>query len=156
LCAELIIFCLTSFIGYRSGKREPKIGAVTQFGLDPNSSAVVLHDFLADGQSHPVTWVLSPSMEPLENLKNQVFVFFGNANPVVKHRKQPFTALWFSGNGDAGIPFGAKFDGIADKILEQLHYLKTISQNRRQRMAGNSYGVFFQHEVQILQNFIDG
>src|SRR4051812_49383456 len=124
LCVELIVFCLTSFIGSRSRKREPKIGPVTQFGLDPNSSAIVLHDFFADGQSHPVTWVLSAGMEPLKYLENQVFVFFGNANAIVNHRKQPFTSLWFSGNGDAGIPFGTKFDAIAEQILEQLHYLK--------------------------------
>src|SRR4051794_12391700 len=101
LCAELIVFCLTSFIGRRNRKREPKIGPVTQFGLDPNSSAIVFHDFFADSQPHPVTCVLSPRMEPLENLENQVFVFFGNANAIVEHRKQPFTALLLGGNGDA-------------------------------------------------------
>src|SRR3954468_22134395 len=100
LCAELIVFCLTSFIGQCSGKREPKIRSLTQFGLDPNSSAIVFHDFFADGQPYSVTWVLNPGMEPLENLENQVFVFFGNANTIVKDRKQPFMALFFSGNGD--------------------------------------------------------
>src|SRR6185437_1776399 len=110
LCAELIVFCLTSFIGYCSGKREPKIGPMTQFGLDPNSSAIVLHDFFAYGQPDPVTWVLSAGMEPLEYLENQVFVFFGYADAIVEDRKQPFTALLFSGNGDAGISLGAKFE----------------------------------------------
>src|SRR5579872_421494 len=121
LCAELIVFCLISFIGYCSRKREPKIASAAQFGLDPNSSAIVLHDFFTDGQSHAVTCVLTAGMEALENLENQISVFFGNANAIVGDRKQPFTGLLFSGNGHAGIMLGAKFDGVADQILEKLH-----------------------------------
>src|SRR3954447_14493067 len=45
-----------------------------------------------------------------------------------------------------GFRLPRNFYGIANQILEQLHYLEMVSENRRQRIAGNSYAVLFEGE----------
>src|SRR5438067_9011048 len=116
---------------------------------------MVFDDFFADCQPHAVTWVLSPGVQTLKNLENKLLVFVSYANPIVDNRKHPFFAPFFSGDRDSRRLFAAELNRIADQILKQLYPLKTISQNRGQRVTSNGYVVLFQNESQVLQDLFD-
>src|SRR2546425_11252231 len=107
-----------------------KRGPFAFLGLDPDSSAMAFDDFFADGKADTGARILVSSVEPLENDKDPLKIFLGNADPVIAHRKMPAARLLLDANANFKRAFTAKLDRIGDKVLKELSQLDAIPRNR--------------------------
>jgi len=57
-------------------------------------------------------------MQPLEYLKNMVYILRINSNTVIGYLKNPFISTILGGNMDLRRFFSPEFYGITNKILE--------------------------------------
>src|SRR5688572_14294758 len=88
--------------------------------FNPDLTAVVLYNFLNNGQSDARTFNFIASAEGLKNHKNLLMVPGIDAGTVVFYRKFPCFRALLAGNADFCNRFVAIFDGIADKVGKNL------------------------------------
>ena len=86
----------------------------------------MLHDLLADCQAYSGPWVLSSVVQPLKDRKYSFKIFRLYADAVVTDVKAPIVHPSLGRNLNVRRPVPAKFDGITDKVLKQLHKLDVI------------------------------
>src|SRR5262245_6953500 len=70
----------------------------TGFGLNPYPPAMVLHYFLADGETDAAARVLLAGVQALENYENRLRIFGTNTDSVIGYRKYPLAVLLLRGN----------------------------------------------------------
>src|SRR5438128_2303452 len=102
-----------SRFGRHSRKAEKEARALAGSRFDPNPPAVPLDDALADRQAHSGAGILLTGMQPLEDLKNPAEMLRVNANPIIAHRKDPFSVPLLRANVNPRVFCSMKFDGIA-------------------------------------------
>ncbi len=105
--------------------------------------------FLQIARPIPVPAVLSSVVQPLKDRKYAFEIFRLYADAVVTNRKDPIVCHWLGSNMNVRRPVPTKFDGIADKVLEQLHQLDVITHHHRQRATRNHCTALFNQVLQI-------
>src|SRR5208282_1179413 len=99
-------------------QRELEDRTVASLGLDPDLSATVLDDLLADGQTDSVARIFGPGVQTLEDDKNMFCVLRVNADAVIAHAEQPLRARLLRAHGNFRRIFPVELDRIPDQILE--------------------------------------
>ena len=111
------------FLSDRNAEKEG--GSIPRLSLDPDVSAVVLHDFLADGQANAHAFVFPATVQALEDAENPLAILGVDSNSVVLNRHHPFrpapvTATIFHPNVDARRFFSSELDCIGQQVLKKL------------------------------------
>ena len=91
-------------------------------GLDPDTAAMELDDFFADGQADAGAGVFAAGVEALEYDEDAVEGFRVDADAVVLDRESPLVLVWKVECVDAYVRrgFAVKFEGVGDEVLEEL------------------------------------
>src|SRR5690625_906011 len=87
-------FVIDERVADRNRQREEESGASSDLGLDPDAAAVLLDRQLAEGQPHAAVVTVMNRMPGLfESVEDAFLVSFGDAFPVIPHRKYPEVVL---------------------------------------------------------------
>src|SRR5438046_4660460 len=100
----------------RKVKRRP----FALLGLHPDSPAMPLDDFFANGKPNSRPRILIARVQPLKDDKDTLKVLFWDADAIIAHCKVPNTRLLLDTNANFGRTFTAKLDSVANKVLEEL------------------------------------
>src|SRR6266511_2381108 len=105
-----------SFIAVWSPSREREIKrtAPPPFGLDPDSSAVTLHDLLGDGEANAAAGIIMPIVQALKDQKDALEVLRLNANAIILDPEQPLIPLLLCPHVDSNRAVAAELNRIAD------------------------------------------
>jgi hypothetical protein len=77
-------------------------------------------------------------------------LYWGNADAIVGYGKWPPCILFFGGNSDGGHLVSAKFNGVADQVLEELHQLGRVDSDRWKVVMRNDCATFFDGAAQVF------
>ena len=83
--------------------------SLTELGLHPNLSAVVLHRLSADRQADPRTLVLPSTVKPLEGLEDLLPVFRLDADSIVGDPENPTLTVLLRCQSNHGLLIGDEF-----------------------------------------------
>jgi hypothetical protein len=89
-------------------------------------------------------------MQALKDDEDLVLVLGRDADAIVGYSKKPGCVLFFRGNSDGGHFFAAKFNGVADQVLEELHQLARVDSDRWKVVMGNDCATFFDGAAQVF------
>ena len=122
--------------GGRFGRRQTKIkgGPLAGRRLQPDASAVPLHDFLTEGQPDAHAGILGAGVQPLEDTEDSPKVLPIDANAVVANGEAPMLAAALGAHMDAGLQLPAELQAITDEILEKRHQLAGIPLDGREQV----------------------
>src|SRR5689334_11818008 len=94
-------------------------------------------DLLADGQPDTRPRILLPAMQTLEYDKDTFDILLFNPNAIVFYAKDPPPVPQDGADMNPRLPPASELDGVADQVLEQLHQLRGIRLDGRQRIVGD-------------------
>src|SRR5690606_27825495 len=108
-------------------QREAEGRAGYRFGIDPDLTAVPLHDPRAERQPHAgaarAQFLAAP--EPLEHPEDILAVILGNAHAVVGYSHQPAGALLTGADGEPRGALGPRvLDRVIDLVGEEWHHAR--------------------------------
>lgn len=95
------------------------------------------NDFLCDRKADAVAVVAAALVKALEHLEHPLAVLFIDADAVVRDVKKKLSVFSFASDPDSWRICSAKFQGVADQVLEKLSQLRLICLHRRQSFANN-------------------
>jgi len=78
------------------------------------------------------------TVQPLEDIKDPVYVFGVNAYPIVANREDPFFLFPFCRHMNARRFLLVEFNAIADQVLEKLANSNVICQHNRRLVMGHN------------------
>lgn len=90
--------------------------------FDPNSSTMMLHNFLAARQSDARSRPFRACFKSLKNPKDTVEMWWLDTNPIISYVQLPIGFLPHCADMNLKRSLAGKLDGIADKILEQSYH----------------------------------
>ncbi len=93
------------------------------YGFSPNSAAVAFYYPLANCKTYACSRVFICSMLALEYLEKMTHELRGYAYSIIFHRENPIVFFSPGRDTDTRRLLSSEFDGITDKILEQLNHL---------------------------------
>src|SRR6267378_7332782 len=93
---------------------------------DPDTPAVALRDFLADGEPDAGSRVLAHRMQALEEHEDALEVLRLDADAVVGDADVPLARLLDRADMDAGHLLAAELERVADEVLEHLGELPLV------------------------------
>src|SRR5579862_3627382 len=120
--------------------------------LEPDSSAILLHNALADRQADTAAGVLFAGVQAFEKPENLIRVARLDPDPVVGDRKNPPAVLARRGNLYTGVLLATVLERVAEQILEQLRQVHRVNRQDRQVAAGDFGAGLFDRGAEVLQN----
>ena len=93
------------------------------------------------------------AMETLEYPENLFMILGGNPNTIVGHRKAADIVLLLHGNMDEAGTFGAVLYAVTDKVLKELHKMRTVTPYDRQGVARYKRSALFYCHFHALDDF---
>ena len=117
-----------------------KRGPLPGFRLDPDTTAVPLHDLLGHGQADTGAGALRSGVETLKEQEDPVAVLRIEAHPVVADRELPLAFPFLGPDVHGGRAEGAECEGVGDQIVKQLADLGGIRQDLRQPVVSDDGG----------------
>src|SRR5579863_3386009 len=105
---------------------EMERAAVTWLRFKPDTTTMVLDDLLADRQADTAAGIFRPGVQAFENSEDNFGVFGSDADSVVGDQEHPLPVLFFPGDANHRRGCAAKFDGVGDQVLQDLHQLRFV------------------------------
>src|SRR6185436_617726 len=140
----------------RRRQREIERRAVARLRLDPDFAAVAIDDLFAGGKADTRPGILIARVEALKDHEDAIEVLVGDPYSVVADIELPLSIFAAGAHVHRGGNRVAKFDRIADQVLEKLGQLNRIALNTWQGIVRYVGFVLLHHHSQIGDRILKG